>query len=127
MPGTPYRIVADRSRRLLTLEFDTIFWDMAVARQFMQDCIAAVETLECEPGEHVILVDLRNAVIQSRDIYEKMQGLVAQARAARIALVAAAPLARMQTKRLQIRDNVVLFADMAEAEAWLFPDDRAAA
>jgi len=124
MDTIPYDIAAHPARKLIVLTFRQVFWDAEVADRFRSECLAAVASLGCAPGEHLILADLHNAVLQSQATYEKIQELIGSATAAGIALVAATPLARMQTKRLQIRDNVVMFADRAEAEAWLFDVDR---
>ena len=120
----PFTITTDPVRKLMTITFESVFWDAGVADLFVHRCLAAVDSLGCEPGEHLALVDLRGAVLQSQVIYEKMQMLVTHATSKRIALIAASPLARMQTKRLQTRDNVVMFADVSQAEAWLFGDHR---
>ena len=127
MNSRPYRIASDPKRRLITITFDSVFWDAGVAERFRAECVAAVASLRCVPGTHLVLVDLRNAVLQSQEIFDKMQALIGTATASRIALVAATPLARMQTKRLQIRDTAVMFADMADAEAWLFAEESQAA
>lgn len=127
MQSRPYQIAIDRNRRLMTISFQTVFWDAGIAERFRADVTAAVDALRCEPGSHLVLVDLRNALLQDKAIFAKMQGLIGGATAARIALVAATPLARMQTKRLQLRDNIVMFAELEEAEAWLFAPDAAAA
>jgi len=127
MTAAPFHIATHPARKLVVLTFVQEFWDEEVADRFARECLAAVASLGCAPGEHVVLADLHNAVLQSQATHERMQGLIASATAARIALIAATPLARMQTKRLQIRDTVVMFADRAEAEAWLFEGDRQAA
>jgi len=127
MDTQPFHVAAYPQRKLIVLTFVQAFWDEQVADSFRQQCLAAVASLGCPPGEHLILADLHNAVLQSQATYEKMQDLIGTATAARIAMVAATPLARMQTKRLQIRDTIVMFADRDEAEAWLFADGQQAA
>ena len=127
MDVKPYQITTDPLRKLVTMSFDPLFWDEGVSKSFIRDCIGAVESLACDQKQHLILVDLRHAVLQSKDVYDRMLSLVASATARRIALVAAAPLARMQTKRLQIRDDVVMFDELSVAESWLFRGDEAAA
>lgn len=127
MDTKPYQITVDPDRKLVTMSFDPLFWDDGVSTCFVRDCIGAVASLACDPTQLLILVDLRHAVLQSKDVYDRMLGLIAAATARRIALVAAAPLARMQTKRLQVRDNVVMFEDLSTAEDWLFGDADVAA
>ena len=126
--ATPYAIRTDGPRKLVSISFTQEIWDVAIADRFRADVLAAIASLRCAPGRHLTLVDLRNAVLQSKDVYERMQSLATASTAKRIALVAATPLARMQTKRLQLRDNIVMFADLPEAEAWLFgAEERTAA
>jgi hypothetical protein len=115
----PFQIATDPSRRLITITFSTLFWSLDIARSFRTEVVSATAALQCRPGDHLVLVDLRNAVIQSQEIYQRMQSLIGSATAARIALVASSPLARMQTKRLQVRENIVMFKEMDEAHAWL--------
>jgi len=124
MTAKPYLITGDAARKLITISFDAVFWQVDVSSDFIRDCVGAVAALGCDPRQHRILVDLRNAVLQSKDTYDRMLALVASATAYRIALVAAAPLARMQTKRLQIRPDVVMFDTLPAAETWLFEDER---
>ena len=126
MDNKPYQITTDPDRKLVTMSFDPVFWNDGVSECFVRDCIGAVTSLACDPKEHLILVDLRNAVLQRKEIYDQMLSLVGAATARRIALVAAAPLARMQTKRLQIRDDIVMFDELADAQRWLFADKRPA-
>jgi len=127
MASAPFRIACDPVRRLLTMTFDQVFWDTDVAERFRADCLAAAASFGCAPGTHVVLVDLRNAVLQSQSVFERLRLLAGDATAAKIALVAADPLARMQTKRLQVRDTIVMFAEMADAQCWLFADEEARA
>ena len=122
MDPHPYDIQLDSAQRLMTITFKSVFWDDSVSRRFVGDCLGAAVALAAQ-GEHVILVDLRTAVLQSQVVYEKMKALIGGATARRVALVATSPLARMQTKRLQLRDNIVLFASMDEARDWLFADE----
>ena len=115
----PYRISADASHKLVSIYFEPVFWDMEVCKRFMGDCLSAVASLGAQGGDFLVLVDLRDAVIQSQDVYVKAQALIASNAALRIALIASTPRARMQTKRLLLRDNVMMFPDVPEAEAWL--------
>ena len=127
MQTLPYLIHADERRHLLTITFDTVFWDLAVTERFATECRQSVALLGCAPGRHLILVDLRNAVLQGQEVYARLQSLIGSATARRIALVASSPLARMQTKRLQVNEHIVLFADLDDANAWLFDEISEAA
>ena len=115
-----FSIEIDRRRNALAVRFDGTFWSADVLEGFRHGIAQAVRDLAPAPGTHLVLVDLRNAILQSQDTIAGAQKLIGASTAARIALVASRALARMQTKRLQLRENVVLFADMAAAEAWLY-------
>ena len=119
MSSQAYQIRADAPRQLVTITFETLFWDLNVAQRFEAECRESVASLGCAAGQHMILVDLRNAMLQGQDVYARMQALIGTTTARRIALVASSPLARMQTKRLQVRDGIIMFADMDDAQAWL--------
>lgn len=119
MQPRPYSIQADARRQLLSITFETAFWDLDVAERFGVECRERFASLDCAPGQHLILVDLRNAVLQGQEVYARMRLLIESTTARRVALVASAPRARMQTKRLQVRDNIIMFADMDDAQAWL--------
>ena len=127
MDQRPYLIHLDYSANLMSITFDGLFWTETIAKQFVKDCMIAVASLATS-GEHLILIDLRTAVLQSQVVYEKMKLLIGASTARRIALVATSPLARMQTKRLRLRDSIVLFATLEEARQWLFdaPAEQAA-
>ena len=120
MEHCPYQIAIDRMRNLLSITFASVLWSADVAGRFREECRVAIAALPCQPGGHVVLVDLRNAVLQPKDVIEKMQAFAASSTSRRIALVASSPLARMQTKRLQVREGIMLFAELADAEEWLF-------
>lgn len=105
------------------MSFETIFWDAAVVARFKAETEKAVASLQCPPGSHLVLVDLRGAILQSQDTIAAAQGIVGGSMARKIALVAKNTLARMQTKRLQIRENVLLFETLEYAEAWLFDQE----
>jgi hypothetical protein len=127
MDPKPYTIAVDRDQNLVTIAFAPVFWTGNVSGNFIKDCIGVVTSLPCKPGDHLILVDLHNAVIQSKSVYDKMIVLITSATARRIALIASEPIARMQTKRLQTRDTIVLFEDVSTARTWLFEDRSSAA
>ena len=120
MQPRPYLIQADARRQLVTITFESVFWDIDVAARFEAECRERIVSLGCAPGAHLVLVDLRNAVLQGQEVYARMQALVGSATARRVALVASSPLARMQTRRLQVREDIIMFAEMEDAQAWLF-------
>ena len=119
-------IATDRQRGLLRLQLAG-FWSPEDFNRFKRTYTQALADLGIAPGQHAILVDLREATLQTQALIGDVQAFMAnfENKARRIALVAASALARMQTKRLAIRSDIVLFATMEAAEDWLF--DRAAA
>lgn len=114
-------IATDRQRGLLRLQLAG-FWSAEDFDKFKRTYTHALADLGMAPNQHVILVDLREATLQTQALIADVQAFMANFgnRARRIALVAASALARMQTKRLAIRTDIVLFATMEAAEEWLF-------
>lgn len=117
--GAVYEIAIDRSRRLVRVVFGGAFWDAPLFERYRADCLAAVVDLHCSPGEHMFLIDLTTAVVQSQEVVAAIQAFTARATARRIAFVVGTGLTGLQAKRLQVRDGVRVFADIHEAEGWL--------
>lgn len=127
MSDQPFVISTYKHRKLVCITFKQVFWDTDIKRSFIEGCVNAIVSLDCEIGSQAILVDLRTAILQSQDLIASMQKFLSDPSGGRIALVADTPLARMQTKRLQVREDVRMFDDVASAEAWLFSSASAEA
>ncbi|QIG80138.1 hypothetical protein [Stakelama tenebrarum] len=93
--------------------------------EFSRQEQAAVEAMGLRSGEFLLLVDTSEAVIQTQEVVAALTDLVAHSKhkAARIAVARYNSLSRMQTRRiLAVRDNAMVFDQIADAEAWLFAD-----
>lgn len=95
--------------------FDTAWW-------------TARAQLRCAPNAHLTLCDLSGMSIQTQEVVNAFTEVVRHPDrlSRRMAMVVGASLSRHQAKRLPQpgRANVSFFFDRAEAEAWLFSDDR---
>jgi hypothetical protein len=122
-----YRIEVDAGRNLVRLTLNG-FWQIETVRAFATDEQAAVASLSCGKGEHLVLADLSHFTIQSQEVVSMCKAFIdgATNTAKRLALVAGPGLARIQYKRVMGRDHMQLFQTVAKAEAWLFQDIPAA-
>jgi hypothetical protein len=78
---------------------------------------------------HVTLNDVREMKIQAQDTVDSFQRILAdpEYRSRRLAFLVKATLARLQLERaLAGRADARCFEDLAEAEAWLFEEERTA-
>lgn len=112
----------DRDRRLIMARVRG-FWDRATAESYARAHLGTVKTLGLPIGAHLVLADFDGLVPQSQETVACIQQLIDGNVAKRIALVAPAALSRMQARRLIVRPNVRVFADLASAEHWLFDDE----
>lgn len=77
----------------------------------------------CGSGEFLLLVETEGATTQSQEVVAAFMDIIANSplKARRIAVVRGSSLTRIQTQRmLMIRDDAALFAELSEAEAWLW-------
>lgn len=117
--GLAYTISCDIELSLVTITFEPTFWDDEVKKRFVAETLLAIASLGCEIGKQLILVDLRNAILQSQSTIATLQKFLSDPRGGKVALVAESPLSRMQTKRLRVREDVRMFNTVSEASAWL--------
>jgi hypothetical protein len=87
---------------------------------------AAHQALRCAPNAHLTINDIRRMEIQSQDIVDAFQAMLAAPdyRSRRLALVVANTLARSQAIRALESRDARWFEDPAKAEAWLLADER---
>ncbi|MGR6328947.1 hypothetical protein ACU5AX_07775 [Sphingomonas sp. XXL09] len=114
-----YHISADTDQSFIVITFKDTFWDYDIKTKFVGDTVKAIMSLGCKFGDQRIIVDLRNAVLQSQSTITSLQKFLSDPSGGKVALVAETPMARMQTKRLQVRDGVQMFPTIPEAEEWL--------
>ena len=101
---------------------------------FKQDDIAAFiaarrtahEKLRCAPNMHVTLNDIRGMSIQSHDVVDAFREMLAarEYRSRRLAFIVGYTLARSQAIRALESREARWFDDPAQAEAWLFADEK---
>lgn len=116
-----YAIVADPARKLIRISFMG-FWGADTMARFVTDEQAAVSSLGCEVGSHLVLADVSGAMLQSQDVVAAFHRFIAEAKfkAARLAFVTGNAALRMQARRLLLRPGMTVVATIAEAEAFLF-------
>jgi len=106
------------------------FLDQGSFAAFVSARDEAYRKLTCKPGEHLTLIDVSEAVLQTQDVVAMFRGLLAQPklRSRRQAIVTGSSLVRMQVRRIiSDRPDIGMFEDMDQAETWLRqPDARAA-
>lgn len=114
-----YSVEADPARDLVRIRLAGFLTPEATA-DFLRARDAAHLRLRCGPNEHATVADIRDMAIQSRDVVERFQGLLAdpRLRSRRLAVVTPSSLARMQAYRAAGNRGARFFADLAEAEAW---------
>lgn len=125
--NTGYTIETDKARGRMTLTLSGFFSEDDVAL-FTKERTAAQAALRCAPNQHLTLCDVSGCRLQSAAVVEAFTRIIGDPRAMsrRIAFVVGSSLARMQVRRMLVRDNAACFEDRASAEAWLHEDDTAA-
>jgi hypothetical protein len=118
--GGMYTIEPDHENCLLHLRLQG-FWTAEIARSFAIAQQEAAGALACPPGAHLSLADLTEFKIQSQETVAICAKLIASAgnRSRRLAIVAGTGLARIQIKRVLLRDEMQVFDDVSSARRWL--------
>lgn len=117
-----FSIEIDASRALLNVTMWG-FMNVAEVAEFSRQEQEAVSKMGLKSGEFCLLVNTEGAVIQSQEVVSAFMDIIVSSplKARRIAVVRESSLSRMQTNRiLMVRDNSAIFADLADAENWLF-------
>ncbi|HEX8302048.1 hypothetical protein [Sphingomonas sp.] len=84
----------------------------------------AVVQLGLGPNEHIALCDFSSGALQSQDVIQLSRAALANPSfmARRVAFVITSALARLQLRRMLVRDDAAFFETIEDAEAWLFDD-----
>lgn len=116
----PYDIVADVARDLIRMRLRR-FWTVAIVERFAADQQRAARALRCGRGGHRVLCESAGPP-QSQAVIAAMQALVIDIpnKAARFALIPSGAISQLQARRLLVRPDMAIFADVAAAEEWLF-------
>ena len=126
MQGGSYSIEVDVSSKLVLLDL-VGFWSEDTATAFAQDVQAAVRRIGARPNQHLVLADLSRFRLQSQAVVAICRSSILDARlpARRLAVVVGEGLARIQIKRILVRDGMEVFAGRQAAIGWLLDEDRA--
>jgi hypothetical protein len=103
------------------------FFHRADIANFVEARRVAHQELRCPPNAHLTINDLRGMGIQSQDMVDAFQEMLAapEYRSRRLAFVVGYTLARAQAIRALESRDARWFDDPGKAEAWLFGDDVA--
>lgn len=118
----------DRPRGLIRIAMSGLFTPECVAR-FLAARHEAHAALGCPRNQHLTLNDVRAMKIQPQQTVAAFHELLADPayRSRRLAFVAGPTLARGQLMRASAGRHSRCFGTVAQAEAWLFEDEAAAA
>lgn len=123
-----YLIETNPRRNSMRLTFAG-YLDHATLDRFEQEMAVAFARMPARNGRRgdcLFLADLRESGVQSRDISERLQAIIAHygPLIRRIAmLLSGSALEMMQAKRVAGQDGKAFFVSEDDASAWLF-DDR---
>ena len=122
-----FRVEPDTARGVTYITLSGFFLLPDVAA-FDREWAQAHALLRCAPNAHLTLCDISDMSIQSQDVVNAFTTIVRDPvrQGRRLAMVVGMSLSRHQAKRLNPpdREGVAHFFSRAEAEAWLFSDDR---
>jgi hypothetical protein len=116
-----YNIEIDHSRALLSVTLNGFFaYDQV--ESLRGDLRVAIRQLQCKPGSHVSLFDIRGCKIQSQEVVSAFRSMSDTDRivARRLAIVVGDSLMRMQLRRMIGPErDAKTFDDAASARRWL--------
>jgi hypothetical protein len=115
-----YDIGIQNHNNLVTIKM-TGFWSIGTVKDFAHDMRIAVASLDCMPGDHLVLVDLSQFKVQAQAVIAAFQAFILSAdpAARRIAFVRGEGLAHIQSKRVMVRDPMAMFDTRIDAMDWL--------
>ena len=119
-----FSIEVDPERDLVRIRMGGFFRRDDIAK-FVDARRVAHQGLRCGPNAHLTINDLRDMSIQSQEMVDAFQEMLAapEYRSRRLAFVVGYTLARSQAIRALERREARWFDDPAKAEAWLFAED----
>ncbi|AUW56733.1 hypothetical protein C1T17_00185 [Sphingobium sp. SCG-1] len=120
-----YTFQADYTRKLIRAQLQGFFSVEEVAA-FGADLQAAAATMVCRSGEHLLYVDTSQCALQAQDVVSAFQTLIGNLplKAKRVAVITGSSLSRMQTRRILVRDQAMLFDHGEDAEHWLLTGEE---
>jgi hypothetical protein len=116
-----YEIMIEPARKLLRVTLSGFFEERDV-ESLEAAKIAALGRLGLAPNQHLTLVDVSSCKLQPQDVVRAVQSAINDPRymAKRIAVVIGTSPARMQVRRVLLRDDAAFFDTTEAAETWLF-------
>jgi len=122
-----FEVTIDTARKLLRVTL-TGFFDVQDVEALEAEKVLALRRLAVAPNQHLTLVDVSGCKLQPQDVFHAFQSAIGDPRymAKRIAFVTGSSLARMQVRRMLLRDDAAFFDTIEAAEAWLFRPEAAA-
>jgi hypothetical protein len=123
MPS-PFSIEVDPALDLVRIVMTGLLLPEHVS-DFFEARRTAHAMLNCPPGRHVTLTDLRSVKIMPQETVAAFGTLLTkrESRARRLAFVVSATLVRNQLVRALAGRDSRCFDDMTQAEAWLLEED----
>ena len=114
----------DPVRKLLTLTL-TGFFDPAEVATVRADIAAGIAKLGCAPNRHLTLVNISDSKLQAQESVAAFGAIIVDPRfmSRKLAIVVGSSLARMQVRRILLRDDAECFASETAARSWLFSGD----
>src|SRR5437764_10656607 len=115
----------DPERDLVRIRMGGFFRPTDIAA-FLEARRVAHQALRCAPNAHLTVNDIREMSIQSHDVVDAFQAMLAapEYRSRRLAFVVGYTLARAQVIRALESRQARWFEDPAEAEAWLLAEEE---
>ena len=115
----------DPERDLVRIRMAGFFRPTDIA-DFLAARRVAHQALRCGPNQHLTINDIREMSIQSQDIVDAFQAMLAapEYRSRKLAFIVGFTLARAQAIRALESRSARWFEDPAEAEAWLLAEDE---
>ena len=122
-----YSFEVDPERDLVRIRMGGFFRHADIAG-FLEARRLAHQQLRCAPNAHVTVNDIREMSIQSQDIVDAFQEMLAASeyRSRRLAFVVGYTLARAQAIRALESRSARWFETPGQAEAWLLADEEEA-
>jgi hypothetical protein len=109
-------------KHLMRFSVDVSLPDGDALAAFHRDLLAEADRLHADGGTFDLIVDLRNAAVQSREGGEAIRTVMEGMRnrgLRRAAHLVASTLKKLQIERLALNDDFRAFTDEAAALAWL--------
>lgn len=122
MPST-CQIILEPERLLIRMTLAG-FFTLEDVRRFDQERQLAIGKLRCGINQHFTLCDVSGCELSTPDVAAALQRVIGNPifRSRKCAMVVRGALARLQAKRVVQRQDIQMFDQIADAEAWLMEE-----